>query len=85
MNEKFFKLVANTGISNLVMGIIVIVTGVTSGVILIVSGAKIMKKRDDSERDKNFRDNSVPGLHDRIDLFPVFCGRVWQGCGRHGI
>lgn len=47
MNEKFFKLVANTGISNLVMGIIVIVTGVTSGVILIVSGAKIMKKKDD--------------------------------------
>ena len=47
MNEKFFKQVANTGISNLVMGIIVIVTGVTSGVILIVSGAKIMKKKDD--------------------------------------
>lgn len=47
MNEKLFKLVLNTGISNLVMGIVTIVTGVATGVLLIVSGVKLMKKKDD--------------------------------------
>ncbi|MDO4321241.1 MAG: hypothetical protein Q4C61_01825 [Lachnospiraceae bacterium] len=47
MNEKVFKTVANAGISNLVMGIVIIVTGVTSGVLLLVSGAKLIKSKDD--------------------------------------
>lgn len=47
MNEKVFKTVANTGIANLVMGIVIIVTGVTSGVLLIISGAKLMKSKED--------------------------------------
>ncbi|MDY3250561.1 MAG: hypothetical protein SOX32_09490 [Candidatus Choladocola sp.] len=46
MNEKLFKTVANTGIWNLVMGIIMIVTGVTTGVILLVSGAKLIKSKN---------------------------------------
>lgn len=47
MNEKLFKTVANTGIWNLVMGIIIIVTGVTSGVLLLVSGAKLIKSKNE--------------------------------------
>lgn len=47
MNEKVFKNVANAGISNLVVGIIIIITGVTSGVLLLVSGAKLIKSKDD--------------------------------------
>lgn len=46
MNEKVFKTVANTGIANLVMGIVILVTGVTSGVLLLISGAKLMKSKD---------------------------------------
>ena len=46
MNEKVFKTLANTGIANLVMGIVMIVTGVTSGVLLLVTGAKLIKSKD---------------------------------------
>jgi hypothetical protein len=47
MNEKVFKTVANTGIANLVMGIVIVVTGVTAGVLLIISGAKLIKTKED--------------------------------------
>ena len=47
MNEKVFKTVANAGIANLVMGIIVMVTGITSGVLLIINGAKLIKSKGD--------------------------------------
>lgn len=47
MNEKLFKTVANTGIWNLVMGIIIIVTGVTSGVLLLISGARLIKSKNE--------------------------------------
>jgi uncharacterized membrane protein YqiK len=47
MNEKVFKTVANTGIANLVMGIVIVVTGVTAGVLLIISGAKLIKSKED--------------------------------------
>ncbi len=46
MNEKVFKTFANAGISNLVLGIIIIVTGVTAGVLLLVSGAGLIKSKD---------------------------------------
>lgn len=46
-NEKVFKTVASAGVSNLVMGILLIVTGVTSGVLLVISGAKLMRSKDD--------------------------------------
>lgn len=47
MNEKLFKTVGTAGIWNLVMGIVILVTGVTSGVLLLVSAAKLMKSKNE--------------------------------------
>ena len=47
MNENLFKTVANSGIVNLVIGIVVIATGVASGVLLLISGARLIKSKDD--------------------------------------
>lgn len=47
MNEKVFKTIASSGIANIVIGIITIVTGVSAGVLLLVSGAKLIKSKDD--------------------------------------
>ena len=47
MNEKVFKTIASSGIATIVIGIITIVTGVSAGVLLLVSGAKLIKSKDD--------------------------------------
>ena len=45
MNEKVFKTVSNMAVWNIVMGIVVLVTGITSGVLLLISGAKLLKSK----------------------------------------
>ena len=45
MEEKIYKTMGGAGISNIVLGICAIVTGVATGVLLIISGAKLLKKR----------------------------------------
>ncbi len=45
MNEKIYKVMSGTGASSLVMGIVVLVTGVTVGVMMIVNGARLLKKK----------------------------------------
>ena len=45
MNEKVFKTMSMAGVSNIVIGIIVAVVGVTAGVLTIVSGARLMKDK----------------------------------------
>ena len=47
MNEKVFKTAAGVGVMNLVLGIVVIVTGVASGVLLLIGGARLIKNKDD--------------------------------------
>lgn len=47
MNEKLYKTMGVTGAGNLAIGIISIVTGVVSGILLIVSGARLLKKRSE--------------------------------------
>ncbi len=42
MEERTYKIMARTGAFNLVFGILAIVSGVTCGVLLIVSGAKLL-------------------------------------------
>ena len=42
MEEKVYKVMRGTGAWNLVLGVVAIVVGVTSGVLLIVSGAKFL-------------------------------------------
>lgn len=43
MNEKIFKTLGQIGASGIVVGILIIVVGVTAGIISIVSGARALK------------------------------------------
>lgn len=45
MQEKVYKLMGKSGATNLTIGICVLVAGIVSGVILIVSGAKLLSDR----------------------------------------
>lgn len=45
--EKIYKTMKSVGISNLVMGILLIVAGIASGIFMIISGAKLLKKKSD--------------------------------------
>lgn len=45
VQEKIYKTMKNTGIANLVFGIISIIAGVTVGVISIVSGARLLSSK----------------------------------------
>ncbi len=45
MNEKVYKTIGSTGASSLAIGICVLVTGVTSGILLIINGARLLKCR----------------------------------------
>lgn len=47
MNERVFKTVSSMAVWNIVMGIVVLVTGITSGVLLLISGAKLMKSKSE--------------------------------------
>ena len=47
MNEKLYKTMGVSGAGNITIGIISLVTGVVSGVLLIITGARIQKKRSD--------------------------------------
>lgn len=43
--EKAYKTMSSTGVASIVIGIIVIVSGVGAGVLAIVNGARLLKKR----------------------------------------
>lgn len=45
MEEKTYKLMGNSGALNIVFGILAIVIGTASGVMLIISGAKLLGGR----------------------------------------
>ena len=47
MNEKIYKTMARSGACNLAVGIVVLVTGVTAGVLMIVNGANLLKKKSE--------------------------------------
>lgn len=38
---------AQTGAANLVLGIVVLVTGITAGVLLLVQGGRLLKNKSD--------------------------------------
>lgn len=48
MNEKLYKTISVSGVWSLVMGIITLITGVTSGVLLLISAARLLKCKDDA-------------------------------------
>lgn len=45
MTEKAYKAMGNAGAANLAIGIVMIVVGVTCGVVLLISGAKLFKAK----------------------------------------
>lgn len=45
--EKIYKTMRNSGSACIVTGIISIVLGVTTGIIMIVFGAKLLKRKDE--------------------------------------
>lgn len=47
MEEKMFKATSWAGIMNLVLGITILVSAVTWGILLLVSGARLLKSRKD--------------------------------------
>lgn len=47
MNEKLYKHMSVTGGGNIAIGVIAMVAGVVSGILLIISGARLLKKRSD--------------------------------------
>ena len=46
MNERLYKQIVNTGIWNLVGGIILLIGGITMGVLMVVSGAKLLRSKN---------------------------------------
>ena len=45
MNEKIYKTMSRTGACSIAVGIVTLVTGITAGVLMIVSGSRLLKKK----------------------------------------
>lgn len=45
MDEKVYKTIGLSGAANLAIGICILVTGVASGILLILNGAKLLKSK----------------------------------------
>ena len=46
MSEKAYKTMGSTGAGTLAIGICILVTGIVSGILLIVNGARLLKNRE---------------------------------------
>lgn len=46
MEEKTYKIMGQGGALNLAVGIVVLVTGIASGVLLIINGARMLAGRN---------------------------------------
>lgn len=47
MNEKLYKSLGRIGSANLAIGICVLVSGLVSGILLIINGGRLLKKKED--------------------------------------
>lgn len=47
MNEKIYKTMSRTGAGSLVLGIVVLVTGLVTGILMIINGVKLIKRKSD--------------------------------------
>ena len=47
MNEKIYKPMSRTGACSITVGIVTLVTGITAGVLMIVSGSRLLKRKSD--------------------------------------
>lgn len=46
MEEKTYKVMGGSGALNIAVGVILLVTGIVSGTLLIISGAKLLARRN---------------------------------------
>ena len=47
MSEKLHKIASGVGAGSIALGIITLVTGVTTGALMIVNGARLLKGKSD--------------------------------------
>jgi len=47
MSEKIYTTMKSEGVGNIVIGILLIVTGITSGVLVIVNGSRLLRKKSE--------------------------------------
>ena len=47
MNEKTYKTMRSVGAGNLVIGILLVVVGLVTGILAIVNGARLLKRKSD--------------------------------------
>ncbi len=45
MEEKIYKTMSGSGALNIVVGVVTLVAGITGGVLLIISGAKLLSSK----------------------------------------
>ena len=47
MNEKIYKTMRRTGARSIAVGSVTLVTGITAGVLMIVSGSRLLKRKSE--------------------------------------
>jgi hypothetical protein len=47
MMEKIYNTMKSVGVWNLVLGILMIIAGLVAGILLILNGSKLLKKKSD--------------------------------------
>ena len=47
MNERIYKTMSSTGACSLAVGIIILATGRTAGIMMIINGARLLKKKSE--------------------------------------
>ena len=47
MNEKIYKTMARSGAGSLALGIVVLVTGLVTGILMIVNGARLLRRKSE--------------------------------------
>lgn len=45
MQEKIYKVMGSTGAANIALGVCVLVTGIVSGILMIVNGSRLLKNK----------------------------------------
>ena len=47
MEEKLYKIMRGTGAGNIVLGVVTLLAGVACGILLIISGSKLLAHKSD--------------------------------------